>query len=267
MLRLLDHTIGSVVLDLDVDAQLFREVEATGRGETLRVWEAPAPAVVLGHGDRAERAVRLRACAADAAPVVRRLTGGGAVVIGPGCLNFSLAVSIDRRPELQDVARSYAVILGALVRALDVPGLARRGLADLALGHLKVSGHAQRRGRRALLHQGTLLYAFDLALMARYLQEPLRQPAYRDGRRHGDFVANLPLDRTSVLKGLCAAFAAQHAEQGPADKGLRRQGPAPFVTTGDTVWSARHTEVTDCHGRGRPLSVARTMKRWGAGPM
>lgn len=207
MLRLLDHTIGSLVQDLDVDAELYREVEATGRGEALRLWEAAAPAVVLGQSDRAARAAHVTACAADAVPIARRLTGGGAVVIGPGCLNVSLALSLDRRPDLRDVASSYAVILGTLARALDVPGLAHRGLADLALGDLKVSGHAQRRGRRALLHQGTLLYAFDLSLMGRYLQEPVRQPDYRAGRCHHDFVANLPLSGDDIR--MCLASASR----------------------------------------------------------
>ncbi len=200
-------TPGPLHHSLALDGALLRTVDATGRGEALRLWEAAAPAVVLGHSGRLDRDVRAAACSADGVPIVRRLTGGGAVVLAPGCLNFTLALCLEGRPELSDVSRSYERILGAVVGALGIPGLAHRGLSDLAVGDRKVSGNAQRRGRRALLHQGTLLYACDLGLFARYLREPSRQPAYRAGRSHDAFVANLSLGAGDLRERLAAAFA------------------------------------------------------------
>jgi lipoate-protein ligase A len=175
------------------DAALFERLEGTGTGETLRFWESPYPAVIVGHSTVIERDVHEDACASDGVPIVRRMSGGGTVVVGPGCLSYALALSLDRRPELRDVTSSYRIILEPIVRGLDVRGLRVRGAGDLALNGRKVSGSAQRRGRRALLHHGTLLYDFDLGLIARYLKEPARQPAYRAGRPHLTFVANAPL--------------------------------------------------------------------------
>jgi len=74
----------------------------------------------------------------------------------------------------------------------------------------KVSGSAQRRGRRALLHHGTLLYDFDPALAVRYLKEPSRQPAYRARRSHGEFLGNLPLTGEEVRARLVAATERQN---------------------------------------------------------
>jgi lipoate-protein ligase A len=104
-----------------------------------------------------------------------------------------LLLSFDRHPTLRDVRLSYSRILGRLIDALAVPGLSIRGLSDLALVERKVSGNAQRRGARALLHHGTLLHAFDASLVGKYLLEPCRQPGYRSGRQHADFLGNLPL--------------------------------------------------------------------------
>ena len=193
MLHVLESTSGPPGDELEFDASLFRAVEDTGHVEVLRVWDVASPAVVIGHGERMDDAVDQAACAADGVPIVRRLTGGGAVVIGPGCLNVSLVLSLDLRPPLRDVTNSYRVILGAIIGALAIPGLAHRGVSDVARGDLKVSGNAQRRGRRALLHQSTLLWGFDLPLIARYLREPRRQPDYRANRRHDAFVTNLPI--------------------------------------------------------------------------
>jgi lipoate-protein ligase A len=44
-----------------------------------------------------------------------------------------------------------------------------------------------------VLHHGTLLHAFDASLVGKYLLEPCRQPGYRSGRQHADFLGNLPL--------------------------------------------------------------------------
>jgi lipoate-protein ligase A len=175
------------------DAALFEALEATGTGETLRLWESPNPAVIVGHSTVIARDVHEAACAADGVPLIRRTSGGGSVVVGPGCLNYVLALSLDRRPELRDVARSYQIILAPLVRRLGLRGLRIAGVGDLVLNGRKVSGSAQRRGRRSLLHHGTFLYNFDLSLIARYLREPARQPAYRAGRSHLAFVANAPI--------------------------------------------------------------------------
>ena len=93
--------------------------------------------------------------------VLRRFSGGGAVVLGPGCLNYAVALSLVSRPELADVAASFECSW-AIVAALGSRGCRLPG-TDLALDGRKVSGNAQRRGRRALLHHGTLLYDFDPA--------------------------------------------------------------------------------------------------------
>lgn len=162
------------------------------------MWESAAPVVVLGRSGVASREVNLEACAAAGVAVLRRDTGGGAVLLAPGCLNYSLVLSLEKRPELRPIRSSYRTILGGLIRALAVPGLGIRGLSDLAINGRKVSGNAQRRGRRALLHHGTLLYAFDAQAVERYLKEPARQPDYRTGRRHADFLGNLPLSADEI---------------------------------------------------------------------
>ena len=93
-------------------------------------------------------------------------------MLGPGCLNFALILSLERRPELRDVRASYDKLLGALLEAFALKGLARAGPSDLACLGRKVSGNAQMRKRSSLLHHGTILYGFDLGLVDRYLPVP-----------------------------------------------------------------------------------------------
>lgn len=190
------------------DAHLFGSLEEGRGGEALVFWEARRPAVVVGRFGCVDREVVEPACRADEVPVVRRISGGGAVVVGPGCLSYSLVLSLDARPELRDVAGSYDLILGWVAEALGVPGVRRAGASDLVLDDRKIGGSAQRRGRRALLHHGTVLYAFDAAAMDRYLKLPPRQPAYRENRPHTAFVTNAPVEPYLVTDALVRRLAA-----------------------------------------------------------
>ena len=55
------------------------------------------------------------ACRADGVPVLRRASGGGTVLLGPGCLCFSLVLRYDRAPGLEDITVSYRHVLVGVV--------------------------------------------------------------------------------------------------------------------------------------------------------
>jgi lipoate-protein ligase A len=69
-----------------------------------------------------------------------------------------------------------------------------KGTSDLTLGDLKISGNAQRRGRRSVLFHGTILCQVDISAISRYLKVPSYQPDYRANRGHADFVRSLGVD-------------------------------------------------------------------------
>ena len=170
-------------------------------GERLLVWESAHPAVVLPRNGAADAWVNLDACEFRDIPILRRDSGGGAVVLGPGCLSVALILSLDARPALADVAGSYATLLRAIADTLAITNVTIRS-TDLALGNRKFAGHAQRRLRHTLLHHGTILYRFDLGLIDTLLPEPPRRPAWRGSRRHREFLTNSPLLRADLVTRL-----------------------------------------------------------------
>jgi lipoate-protein ligase A len=70
-----------------------------------------------------------------------------------------------------------------------------------------------------LLHHGTFLCDFDLGLMERYLKKPAREPAYRRGRSHGEFVANLPLSAETIRARLSRAWPLVRTSGQPCTTG------------------------------------------------
>ncbi len=209
-LRGLDVTCGSLQADLALDEWLLHAVDADPAQATLRIWEATAYGVVLGRSNKAAVEADLEACRRDDVPVLRRMSGGGAVVIGPGCLCYTLALPIHAEHQRLGITGTTAALLGRLAESLrtQLPEAAVRGISDLTVAERKFSGNAQRWQRQAFLHHGTLLYDFDLPRVGRYLRTPSRQPDYRADRQHAEFIRNLALSRDQLAEWLAATWQA-----------------------------------------------------------
>jgi lipoate-protein ligase A len=119
-----------------------------------------------------------------------------------------VVLSYAERPELRDLSKSHAFVLDGIIHGLRdrLPAVERQGTSDLTIGGRKFSGNSLRAKRSHFLYHGTLLYDFDLALIATCLRTAPRQPAYRRSRSHEDFVANLPLAKHELKDALRAAW-------------------------------------------------------------
>jgi lipoate-protein ligase A len=200
----LELTLPTAAENLALDEALLLEAEAGRGGEVLRLWEWPRHAVVLGAGCVLADDVDEAACRADGVPVLRRASGGGTVLLGTGCLCYSLVLAYERGSALREIMPSYVYILGRVRDALAglLPGIEQAGTSDLTDAGLKFSGNAQQRKRHHLLHHGTLLYHFDLSQVGRYLGMPGRQPEYRGRREHAAFLRNLPAPAEELKRRL-----------------------------------------------------------------
>jgi len=211
-MRYLDLTLPTAAENLALDEALLDEAEAADAPkETLRLWEPRQPLVVVGRSSRLDAEVRRDACQALGIPVLRRASGGAAVVAGPGCLMYAVVLNYQRRPALRALGNAHRWVLGTLAAALGkhTPGVQCRGTSDLAIGLRKFSGNSARCRRRHLLYHGTLLYDFPPGLVEQCLAMPPRMPDYRGGRSHGDFIINLPLVPEVIRQVLIEAFDAR----------------------------------------------------------
>ncbi len=202
IVQFLDLTLPTLPANLALDEALLLAAE-DGGVECLRVWHWPSQAVVLGAGGKVGDDVDVAACNADGVPIARRSSGGGTVLLGPGCLLYSLVLRFDRDPMLSDLRASYRYILGTIVESLApiASPLTIHGFSDLTWQGRKFSGNAQQRKRTHLLHHGTLLlHGFDTRAVSRYLKLPPRRPEYRHDRPHDEFLTHLPTDAGTLTQ-------------------------------------------------------------------
>src|SRR5688500_8952672 len=111
-MQFLDLTLDSPQANLALDEALLEHAERAGRpSEVLRVWESPAPIVVIGRSSRIEDEVHLDHCRTAGIPVLRRVSGGAAIVAGPGCLMYAVMLSYQVRPELRPIDAAHRFVL------------------------------------------------------------------------------------------------------------------------------------------------------------
>lgn len=210
----LDAAPTTVEAHLALDEALLDEAHE-GRMTTtvVRTWMAHEHVIVLGSSCRLEDEVDLGACQAHGVRVIRRPSGGGTVLLGPGCVMWSVVTH--HHSGAPPIERIHAAMLEPLAAALSASAsrpIVRRGQSDLAFvadgTERKVSGNALRVRRHGVLYHGTLLDTFDLEIVSRLLRHPPREPDYRGSRSHADFLANLTLGRERLEAAVRSAFDA-----------------------------------------------------------
>lgn len=178
-------------------------------GPFVWLWEPTQLECVLGAGTPAGD-VDLALCAATEVPVYRRKGGGGAVILSPGNLIITCAYPASaKRFASQWIVPIAEGIVRGLTRA-GVQGAWVRGLGDVAIGEKKIVGSSLYANRDLALYQGSLLVDSDLSLIPSYLPHPSREPDYRRGRSHLEFVTSLRAEGwTGALTDLEAALQAE----------------------------------------------------------
>jgi lipoate-protein ligase A len=200
-----DHTFLTPEHNLACDEALLDLCEEENADEILRFWEPRQYFVVLGSSNKVEEEVFVERCNAGNIPILRRHSGGGTVLQGAGCLNYSLILKIKPDEPTRNITDTTHYIMqrhADLLSNLTGEKVEMKGSSDLAVNGRKFSGNAQRRKLQALLFHGTFLLNFDLDLIEKYLKMPPKQPEYRGRRSHVEFVRNVAIDSSLIKEEL-----------------------------------------------------------------
>ncbi len=214
-MRQLDLTLDSAAADVALDEALLESCDAGELSiEVLRLWEPRQIAVVVGRSSIVEQEVNTAYCDAHSIPIIRRCSGGAAVVCGPGCLMYSVVLDTYTHPQLAMIDAAHKFVLSKMIAALTRAGqtAVRCGISDIAIDDRKVSGNSLRRHKRWLLYHGTLLYQMSPDLLQRCLNSAPRQPEYRRRRNHRDFVGNIHATATQLRRAILTEWDAQERQ-------------------------------------------------------
>jgi lipoate-protein ligase A len=162
----------------------------------FRFWIPSAPALVIGHSQDPERELNGEAVLRDGIPVHRRMGGGGAVLLSPACVCVGLRFARRKGQTLHDYFEAGSDLIKRTLSQAYGLELATRGISDLAFtggdGRTrKVVGCSLYMPRDFALYLASILVRADLEEIGTYLAHPSREPDYRAGRQHWDFLVGL----------------------------------------------------------------------------
>lgn len=129
------------------------------KDECFMLWRN-IPCVLIGKNQNALSEINFEFVKKNNIPVVRRLSGGGAVFNDLGNFNFTF-ISNDTGKDFTDFKKFSRPVADAL-KSLGV-NVEFSSRNDLTIDGKKFSGNAQYKYKKRILHHGTLLYSADMA--------------------------------------------------------------------------------------------------------
>ena len=144
-------------------------------------------AIVMGISGKPEQLLNLEQVNI---PVIKRYSGGGTVVVDKNTLFVSLICKTAlhlAKPYPEPIMRWSESIYKSVICHPEF----QLKENDFVLKNLKFGGNAQYIKKDRFVHHTTFLWDYDDNKMETYLKLPEKRPAYRQNRRHSDFLCRL----------------------------------------------------------------------------
>ncbi|MDO9511545.1 MAG: lipoate--protein ligase [Bacteroidales bacterium] len=143
------------------------------RDDIFMLWRNE-PSIIVGKHQNSLAEINARYVQENNIPVVRRLTGGGAVFHDLGNLNFTFISNAKSTDEKLIDFRKYTKPILDVMLALGIDARFE-GRNDLTISGLKFSGNAEHIFNNRILHHGTLLFSTQLPNLSAALNvDPLK---------------------------------------------------------------------------------------------
>lgn len=171
-----------------VDGSLIRAIYLGARW-ALRIWIPSSAFIVLGRFSRENEEVSENA----KLPIKRRLGGGCSVVLYPGTIVTSIALKRSLKPDIfpRDWISLFNRTAISALQKLNLKDIHEQGWGDIVHKDRKVGGVSLYSSKDIILYQLSLIYDLNIDLISTNLKHPPREPDYRKGRSHSDFLISI----------------------------------------------------------------------------
>lgn len=201
---------------LALDRVLLDEVAAGRRAPTLRIWEWSRRAIVLGIFQSVKNEVDMAACQQQGFEVVRRITGGGAMLVEPGnAITYSIYAPASLVAGMSFEA-AYAYLDNWVLDAFADIGIKAwyKPLNDITSAAGKIGGAAQARSGGGILHHVTMAYDMDATVMTKVLRigrEKLSDKGTKSAAKRVDPLRSQSgMSREAIIDHMIQVFGDQH---------------------------------------------------------
>lgn len=157
-MRLINNTSTNPYFNIAAEEYLLKE-----NSEDIFMLYVNEPSIIIGKHQNALAEMNYRFTVENSIPVIRRISGGGAVYHDKGNLNFTF-ITNGKEGHLVDFRRFAKPIMDVL-QNFNI-NVKFEGKNNLCVNGLKVSGNAEHVYKNRVLHHGTLLISTDLKILS-----------------------------------------------------------------------------------------------------
>ena len=269
--RLIDSGPGSGHWNLALDEAIFQSVRTGASPPTLRLYRWSAPALSIGYAQDRERDINRDACRARGIEVIRRVTGGRAV-LHDAEVTYSVSAPAGLPGFGTGLGEAYRRVAEGLIAGLRLLGVraavaapgprkpsrppgqaacfATTARHEIAVEGRKLVGSAQRREGGAFLQHGSILLKSHDELLMQVLR---RRPATENGADMtglADVLTPCPAPETvvaAIVGGCTAAWGVGFVPGGVSPEELQAARALETGRYRSEDWNAGRTDFRSCY--------------------
>lgn len=178
MLHLSDYSLP--------DANLLNDVHTP-----FLVWIPDNYYVVLGASNDIDKAVVEDFVLEDKIKVMKRKSGGQTVLLSPNNVIISAVINDERVGKPLSIFYEFNDLIKKVLEKGGIFGSTTKGISDLSIDGKKISGSSIHRAKEKLLYHAVINFNEPVENFDKYLLHPSKEPDYRNGRTHSEFVTSL----------------------------------------------------------------------------
>ena len=159
--------------------------------ESYKIWQPDDNYIILGRSNRPEVSLNIEMVKNDKIKVLKRPSGGETVILTPSTLVFSIIIPAEK---LQHPKKIFEIINNSLIEEFQqkgISGIYSRGISDLSIGEQKIMGSSMYFKDHKYFYHAVLNISEDPEFISKYLKHPSKEPNYRKGRNHSEFITSL----------------------------------------------------------------------------
>jgi lipoate-protein ligase A len=167
--------------------------------------------IVLGNSNKPKQNLIYENIINDEVPVYKRPSGGETVILTPNTMVISVKVTLERFLNPSNHFRYFNNKIIEGLETLGVENVYYKGISDIAIGEKKILGSSIYRKRQMLFYHAVLNVSEPIETIELYIKHPTKEPDYRKGRKHSEFVTSLheagyPLKFRQIKSSLSQRF-------------------------------------------------------------
>ncbi|MBN1253028.1 MAG: hypothetical protein JXR51_13840 [Bacteroidales bacterium] len=170
----------------------------------FKIWIPDKMYIVIGRSNNIEDSVFIEKVKEERIEIFKRPSGGETVILSPKTAVISVKLNVKNELNVHHYFKEINTIIISALSELGIKNLNQKGISDISIGNKKILGSSIYRKPDKIFYHAVLNISEDVSLISKYLKHPKKEPDYRKGRSHDEFVTsinkeNYMLDNEAII--------------------------------------------------------------------